>query len=91
MASKNGMFFKEDARKRLIRSLEVTGDLKRSETGDLEKHSNAEGCRICGKDNDHACLMLCEGCDAEFHYYCIDPPLHAVPHDDWYCGTFVCA
>lgn len=43
------------------------------------------GCLICKQDNDHANLMLCEGCNGEYHTYCLNPPLEAVPEDDWFC------
>ena len=45
------------------------------------------GCQICGFDDDHANLLLCEGCDKEVHTYCLNPPLQNVPTDDWFCGT----
>jgi hypothetical protein len=44
------------------------------------------GCRICGFDDDHANLLLCEGCDTELHTYCLNPPLEKVPTGDWFCG-----
>jgi hypothetical protein len=44
------------------------------------------GCKVCGRDNDHSNLLLCEGCDTESHTYCLDPPLDAVPDEDWFCG-----
>jgi hypothetical protein len=44
------------------------------------------GCLTCGEDDDHANLLLCEGCDEEYHTYCLDPPLRAVPTGDWFCG-----
>ena len=31
--------------------------------------------------------MLCDGCNMGFHTYCLTPPLHSVPEDDWYCDT----
>ncbi|KAG7338186.1 HSF-type DNA-binding protein [Nitzschia inconspicua] len=43
------------------------------------------GCKVCGRDNDHSNLLLCEGCDTESHTYCLDPPLDAVPDEDWFC------
>lgn len=46
------------------------------------------GCLICKQDNDHAKLMLCEGCNGEYHIYCLNPPLEDVPEDDWFCGTY---
>ncbi|KAI3497704.1 hypothetical protein L1887_33196 [Cichorium endivia] len=42
-------------------------------------------CKVCGKDeNDHV-LLLCDRCDAEYHTYCLDPPLQRVPKASWYC------
>ena len=36
------------------------------------------------QDSDH--LLLCDGCDAEAHLYCLDPPLAAVPQGEWFCA-----
>jgi hypothetical protein len=47
------------------------------------------GCLACGTDDDHANLMLCEGCNDEYHTYCLEPPLRSVPTGDWYCGEFL--
>lgn len=134
MASKSGNFLTEGERKRLIRSLESSGELKRTtssgdfssnvpslagnDTGMSENKSwhlpfyddfhlrfrlisiqkmffiNAFlliGCLVCGHDDDHNNLMLCEECNDEYHTYCLDPPLSAVPHDDWYCGECSCS
>jgi hypothetical protein len=44
------------------------------------------GCLCCSEDNDHANILLCEGCNDEYHTYCLDPPLRAVPSGDWYCS-----
>lgn len=56
----------------------------------VEQLSPAEsfgtGCLACGEDDDHANLLLCEACNAEYHTYCLDPPLRAVPAGDWYCS-----
>jgi hypothetical protein len=46
------------------------------------------GCLACGEDDDHANLLLCEACNAEYHTYCLEPPLRAVPNGDWYCCKF---
>lgn len=45
-----------------------------------------EGCAVCGFDDDHANLLLCEGCNGEFHTYCLHPPLQSVPTGDWFCA-----
>jgi hypothetical protein len=54
------------------------------QTGDGEQLS---GCFVCKLDNDHSNLLLCEGCNGEYHTYCLTPKLNAIPKDDWYCGT----
>jgi hypothetical protein len=54
------------------------------QTGDGEPMS---GCFVCKLDNDHSNLLLCEGCNGEYHTYCLTPKLTAIPKDDWYCGT----
>lgn len=43
------------------------------------------GCVICFEDNDHSNLLLCESCDAEYHIYCLQPPLRSVPEGDFHC------
>ena len=48
----------------------------------------AEGCLVCGKDNDHSFLLICELCNAEYHTYCLNPPLQGVPDGDWFCGKY---
>lgn len=47
--------------------------------------STESGCQACGFDDDHANLLLCEGCETELHTYCLDPPLEKVPEGDWFC------
>jgi len=58
---------------------------------DNDKYGNSgvqcgTGCLACGGDDDHANLLLCESCNAEYHTYCLEPPLRAVPTWDWYCS-----
>ena len=89
------MFLDESERRKLIQTLELSGDLKRSSSsGDFGAavHPTAgadTGCLVCLRDDDHNNLMLCEGCNDEYHIYCLDPPLASVPHDDWYCGEWL--
>ena len=44
-------------------------------------------CRICFSKDDTEETLLCDGCDSEYHLYCLDPPLSSMPKDDdeWYC------
>ncbi|WIA14572.1 hypothetical protein OEZ85_003088 [Tetradesmus obliquus] len=43
------------------------------------------GCRVCWKEDDKAKLLLCDGCNDEYHCYCVTPALLDVPEGDWYC------
>jgi len=49
-------------------------------------YSDGSGCVVCKKDDDHAKLLICEACNAEYHIYCLKPPLKSVPDGDFYCG-----
>lgn len=40
-------------------------------------------CPICGDADNEEILLLCDGCDAAWHTYCVG--LDAVPTGSWYC------
>ena len=50
-----------------------------SSPGMCRPFSPWEGCSICWRDEDHKRILLCDRCDAEFHIYCLQPPLLHVP------------
>lgn len=52
------------------------------------KTAAEEGCKVCGRDADHANLLLCECCNDEYHIYCLTPPLDSVPEGDFFCGKY---
>lgn len=43
------------------------------------------GCRVCWREADTRRILLCDGCNDEYHCYCLDPPLADVPEEDFYC------
>lgn len=45
-----------------------------------------ENCETCGRGDDGVHMLLCDGCEAGYHIYCLDPPLTVVPKIDWYCS-----
>ena len=47
------------------------------------------GCRYCGFDDDDNNQLICDLCESQFHIYCLNPPLHAVPDGDWACPICV--
>lgn len=47
----------------------------------------SSGCAICGLDDDHARMLVCDGCNAEYHMYCLTPALSNIPENNWYCDS----
>ena len=43
------------------------------------------GCLICGKDDDHPRILLCDRCSGEYHTYCLQPKLMEIPKSAWFC------
>ena len=49
-------------------------------------------CQTCAREWEHRSdeLLLCEGCDAAYHIFCLQPALGKVPTTDW-CATCFCS
>ena len=43
----------------------------------------SQPCPICNSDEHEDVLLLCDGCDAAYHTYCVD--LDSVPVGAWFC------
>ena len=61
---------------------------------------DGRGCRHCGLSEEvdecggkevRGVLLLCDGCDGEFHFTCLSPPLTELPSGDWFCRECVAA
>ncbi|KAL3314992.1 Lysine-specific demethylase 5A [Cichlidogyrus casuarinus] len=46
-------------------------------------------CKECDKSDHEKSFTICAKCGpmGAYHYYCLDPPLTAVPKGKWYCKT----
>ncbi|XVF16441.1 hypothetical protein REPUB_Repub10bG0031000 [Reevesia pubescens] len=59
-------------------------------TSEIPKAPWDEGvCKVCGIDKDDDSVLLCDTCDAEYHTYCLNPPLAKIPEGNWYCPACV--
>ncbi|KAM4664592.1 lysine-specific demethylase 5C isoform 2-T2 [Discoglossus pictus] len=59
-------------------------------------HSNTQFvesyvCRICSRGDDDERLLLCDGCDDNYHTFCLLPPLPEIPKGVWHCPKCVMA
>uniref|UniRef100_A0A3Q3JXQ1 [histone H3]-trimethyl-L-lysine(4) demethylase n=1 Tax=Monopterus albus TaxID=43700 RepID=A0A3Q3JXQ1_MONAL len=46
-------------------------------------------CRMCGRGDDDEKLTLCDGCEDNYHIYCLLPPLADPPKGNWRCPKCV--
>jgi len=42
-------------------------------------------CQKCGSQHDEERMVLCDVCDAGYHFYCAEPKLKKLPEGDWIC------
>ena len=45
-----------------------------------------DACAICG---DGGSLLICDGCEGEYHMDCLRPPLKSIPEGHWECDQCV--
>jgi PHD-finger len=58
---------------------------ERNSRGD-ESQKDSDVCAICG---DGGSLIICDGCEGEYHMNCLNPPLRNVPAGHWLCDECV--
>jgi hypothetical protein len=68
------------------RSVHAGSNKPRTRDSGFREAPRSTGCLVCGIDRDHTNILLCEGCNGEYHTYCLLPPLKSIPQDDWFCG-----
>lgn len=64
-------------------NIEVTVEMEKLE----DLLSSIGSCKVCDIDKDDDLVLLCDVCDAEYHTYCLNPPLSVIPVGNWQCPT----
>jgi histone demethylase JARID1 len=59
--------------------------LKENEVKEIESIN----CLVCGRGDDEAFMLLCDGCDDSYHTFCLLPPMKEIPKGDWRCPICV--
>ncbi|CEG36091.1 PHD Zn-finger protein [Plasmopara halstedii] len=57
----------------------------KSQDIDMDEKTSETACEVCKKSDREDEIMLCDDCNAEYHIFCLDPPLQSVPDESWYC------
>uniref|UniRef100_UPI00398F6464 PHD and RING finger domain-containing protein 1 isoform X2 n=1 Tax=Pristiophorus japonicus TaxID=55135 RepID=UPI00398F6464 len=53
--------------------------------GNEEEEEDVTNCEVCGRSDREDSLLLCDGCDSGYHMDCLNPALHTVPVEEWFC------
>ncbi len=75
-------FFKQSDYYRLLKAVIAEERNDRATSGEF----NLDACAICGNGGS---LLICDGCEGEYHIACLRPPLKSVPDGDWECDECV--
>lgn len=43
------------------------------------------GCFVCKKNDQLDLILLCDGCEGEYHTFCMQPPVLKIPKKEWFC------
>jgi hypothetical protein len=55
--------------------------------GDAAGAEAEVGCLVCSSTENPDSILICDGCESEYHLQCLQPALTAVPTGDWFCAT----
>lgn len=67
---------------KILRQIPVEPRDNKSEN---ELENDATYCQVCEQCDREDRMLLCDGCDLGYHMECLDPPMHQVPIEEWYC------
>ena len=74
--------YKKSSDYRLTKTIHYQERLRRL----LDADHDVDACAICG---DGGNLLICDGCEGEFHMECMRPALDSIPEGKWECDECV--
>jgi ectoine hydroxylase-related dioxygenase (phytanoyl-CoA dioxygenase family) len=64
-------------------------DIFKNYTDNANKYAKNENCIVCNDDRDEDKTVICDLCDRNFHFDCLNPTLKELPSGEFHC--FDCA
>ncbi|XP_037374226.1 lysine-specific demethylase 5D-like isoform X2 [Talpa occidentalis] len=80
---------KEDLSHTIESCTKMTMHLRKNHSG--AQFIDSYVCRICYRGDEDDRLLLCNGCDDNYHIFCLLPPLPEVPRGVWRCPKCIMA
>ncbi|XP_020574867.1 PHD finger protein EHD3 isoform X1 [Phalaenopsis equestris] len=76
-------------------SSHVNGQFPLSESGRSNKLDQSEAsclckvyaCKLCGTETLGEHRLICDGCEAIYHFSCVEPSSQVAPSRSWYCSS----
>ncbi|GBN11260.1 Lysine-specific demethylase 5C, partial [Araneus ventricosus] len=84
-----GSFLKETKTIEEVEAVKLGVILKRKDKPRGKMPIDQIVCNICGRGDEEASMLLCDGCDDSYHTFCLIPPLSEIPKGDWRCPCCV--
>ncbi|KAF8765195.1 Lysine-specific demethylase 5C like protein [Argiope bruennichi] len=84
-----GSFLKETKTMEEVEAVKLGVILKRKDKPRGKMPIDQIVCNICGRGDEEASMLLCDGCDDSYHTFCLIPPLSEIPKGDWRCPCCV--
>lgn len=67
---------------RLLKAVRVQERMEKA----MQANHNVDQCAICGEGGN---LLICDGCESEWHMECTKPALKTVPEGHWECDVCI--
>jgi PHD and RING finger domain-containing protein 1 len=74
--------------RRIIRKIAVRQRPLRNQDEEIDVQY-IQFCEVCEEYNREDRMISCTGCHRIYHLECLNPPLDAIPLEEWFCPTCI--